>query len=220
MVKKCGILSVDPGKGGERSVELRAVIAENMAELRRRCGMTQLELAEKLNYTDKAVSKWERGDSVPDIVVLKQIADLFGVTVDYLLQETHEAPPPAAAHAENRRHARGIITWLAVLLVWMSATVVFVVTKLAAPEMPGMWLAFVAAVPASMVVWLVFNAVWFSHGRNYLIISLLMWSLLATLHVSLLMSGFNYRIWLIYTLGVPGQIIILLWSNVKQKKSN
>ena len=199
-------------------MELRAVIAANMAELRRRQGMTQLELAEKLNYTDKAVSKWERGDSVPDIAVLKQIADLFGVTVDYLLQEKHEAPAPTTAHAESRRHARGIITWLAVLLVWMSATVVFVVTKLAAPEMPGMWLAFVAAVPVSMVVWLVFNTVWFRHGRNYLIISLLMWSALATLHVSLLMSGFNYRIWLIYTLGIPGQVIILLWSNVKKKK--
>ena len=76
----------------------------------------------------------------------------------------------------------------------------------------------VAAVPVSMVVWLVFNTVWFRHGRNYLIISLLMWSALATLHVSLLMSGFNYRIWLIYTLGIPGQVIILLWSNVKKKK--
>lgn len=198
-------------------MELRQVIAANMADLRRQHGMTQLELAEKLNYTDKAVSKWERGDSVPDIAVLKQIADLFGVTVDYLLQEKHQTQP-VTAHAESRRHTRGIITWLAVLLVWMSATVVFVVTKLAAPEMPGMWLAFVAAVPASMVVWLVFNTVWFRHGRNYLIISLLMWSALATLHVSLLMSGFNYRIWLIYTLGIPGQVIILLWSNVKKKK--
>ena len=200
-------------------MELRAVIAANMAELRRQQGMTQLELAEKLNYTDKAVSKWERGDSVPDIAVLKQIADLFGVTVDYLLQEKHAAPPPAAARAENRRHARGIITWLAVLLVWMSATVVFVVTKLAAPEAQNVWLSFVFAVPASMIVWLVFNTVWFRHGRNYLIISLLMWSLLASLHLLLfLVCGFNYRIWLIYTLGVPGQIIILLWSNVKKKK--
>lgn len=198
-------------------MELRAVIAANMADLRRRRGMTQLELAEQLNYTDKAVSKWERGDSVPDIAVLKQIADLFGVTVDYLLQETHEAPPPVNAHAAGKRHTRGIITWLAVLLVWMSATVVFVVTKLAAPDLAGVWLAFVAAVPVSMVVWLVFNAIWFSHGRNYLIISLLMWSALAALHVSLLVFGFN--IWLIYTLGVPGQIIIFLWSNVKNKKT-
>ena len=205
-------------------MELRAVIAANIAELRRRHGMTQLELAEQLNYTDKAVSKWERGDSVPDIAVLKQIADLFGVTVDHLLQENYrlqeknEAPLPVAARAEGRRYARGIITWLAVLLVWMLATVVFVVTKLAAPDMRGIWLAFVAAVPASLIVWLVFNTVWFRHGRNYLIISLLMWSALATLHVSLLLSGFDYRIWLIYLLGVPGQIIILLWSNVKKRK--
>ncbi len=200
-------------------MELRQVIAANVADLRRQHGMTQLELAEKLNYTDKAVSKWERGDSVPDIAILKQIADLFGVTVDYLLQEEHQTQP-ATAHAESRRHTRGIITWLAVLLVWMSATVAFVVTKLAVPEVKSVWLAFVIAVPVSLVVWLVFNAVWFRHSRNYLIISLLMWSVLAALHVSLLMFGFNYRFWLIYTLGIPGQVIILLWSNVKKKKQD
>lgn len=197
-------------------MELRAVIAANVAELRKEQGMTQLELAEKLNYTDKAVSKWERGDSVPDIAVLKQMADLFGVTVDYLLEETHVAQRHATIHAESRRHTRAVITWLAVLLVWMSATVAFVVMNLAAPDLRGTWLAFVVAVPASVVVWLVFNSVWFRRRRNFLIISCLMWSALAALHVSLLMFGFN--IWLIYTLGIPGQIIILLWSNVKKKK--
>ena len=64
---------------------LRAIIAANIAELRKSRSMTQQDLAARLNYTDKAISKWERGESVPDIIVLKQIADMFGVTVDYLL---------------------------------------------------------------------------------------------------------------------------------------
>ena len=59
--------------------ELREIIAKNISDLRKKSGLTQIELAEKLNYSDKAVSKWERGDSVPDVGVLKQIADLFGV---------------------------------------------------------------------------------------------------------------------------------------------
>ena len=74
--------------------DLKKIIANNISELRRAFPLTQAELAEKLNYSDKAVSKWERGESMPDIEVLKQIADLFGVSVDYLLSETHDKSEP------------------------------------------------------------------------------------------------------------------------------
>ena len=69
--------------------DLKKIIARNIVDLRRANNMTQLELAEKLNYTDKAVSKWERGESLPDISVLKTIADLFGVKIDYLVTVDH-----------------------------------------------------------------------------------------------------------------------------------
>ena len=64
---------------------IKQIVAKNIADLRRASGLTQMEFAEKLNYSDKAVSKWERGDSLPDVAVLKQIADLFQVTLDYLV---------------------------------------------------------------------------------------------------------------------------------------
>ena len=70
--------------------DLKQTIAKNITALRQGRKMTQIELAEKLNYSDKAISKWERGESIPDVTVLKSIADLFGVTLDYLLQESHE----------------------------------------------------------------------------------------------------------------------------------
>ena len=59
--------------------DLREIIAKNIADLRREQNLTQAELAARLNYSDKAVSKWERGESMPDITVLKEIADLFSV---------------------------------------------------------------------------------------------------------------------------------------------
>ena len=74
-------------------VDLKPVIAQNITALRQSHKMTQIELAEKLNYSDKAVSKWERGESIPDVIVLKTIADLFGVSLDYLLEEDHEHKP-------------------------------------------------------------------------------------------------------------------------------
>ena len=68
--------------------ELRSIFAENVAALRRAAGMTQLQMAERLNYSDKAISKWERGESIPDVAMLKAVADLFSVPVDYLLERT------------------------------------------------------------------------------------------------------------------------------------
>ena len=77
------------------------------------------------------------------------------------------------------------------------------------------WLAFVYAVPISMIVWLVCNSVWFNQRRNYLIISLLMWSALATVYLTFL--PFGYNLWLIFSLGVPGQVAIVFWSRLKYR---
>jgi transcriptional regulator with XRE-family HTH domain len=81
--------------------DLKTIIARNIIELRRKNNMTQLELAEKLNYTDKAVSKWERGESLPDIAVLKTIADMFGVGLDYLVSEDHSGTETEHIWLEN-----------------------------------------------------------------------------------------------------------------------
>ena len=66
--------------------DIKNIVAKNITELRLLNNMTQMELAEKINYSDKTVSKWERGESSPDIAVLVEIADLFGVTLYYLVR--------------------------------------------------------------------------------------------------------------------------------------
>ena len=191
---------------------LKNIIAQNIAQLRRDNNMTQLELAEKLNYSDKAISKWERGESLPDVAVLKNIADIFLVSVDYLLEETHKKIAPPSARTTARKRRRGVITWLGVLLVWMVATIAFVTLQLIVPVKMSAWLTFVWAIPVSAVVWLIMNSVWFNRRRNYLIVSVLMWTVLAAAHITLLVAGVN--VWLIYLLGIPAQIIIFLWSGV------
>ena len=197
--------------------DLKPIIAKNISSLRVSFGMTQLELAEKLNYTDKAVSKWERGESVPDVTVLKNISDLFGVTVDYLLEAEHEKTAPAPAEASSAdviRHNRIAITGISIVLVWLLATFAFVLLDLLPLKLNGYWLAFVCAIPASVVVWLVFNSLWFNVRRNYLIVSILMWTTLAAVFLIFLFS-FHSNIWLIFALGIPGQVIILLWSRIR-----
>ncbi len=195
---------------------MKSAVAKNLAELRRINNMTQLELAERLNYTDKAVSKWERGESLPDVLVLKQIAELFHVTVDYLLSEEHSEPVPPAPVRQTKVRTHTLITFISIFLVSLIATFVFFVLAVAPVSLPGAWLSFIYAVPVSMIVWLVFNSVWFNQKRNFLIISLLMWSLLCAIHLTFVVAGINVA--LIYILGVPGQMIILLWSGIGRKK--
>ena len=94
-------------------VEIRQNIATNISAMRNAAGMTQAQFAEKLNYTDKAISKWERGESVPDIAVLWKIADMFGVTVDWLISDhgSSEATPDAEA-VRAGKHNRILISLL------------------------------------------------------------------------------------------------------------
>ncbi len=209
--------------------DIKSIIAKNISELRTRAGLTQLELAEKLNYSDKAVSKWERGESTPDVTVLTTIADLFGVPLDYLVRADHEgSPTPAYIEDEKLKNDRlakrelrirknhGFITGMCIILVWLVATTLFMILDAALKSgVRGHYLIFAYAVPATIIVWLVFNSIWFNTRRNFLIISLLMWTTLLCIHMTLFSFGFN--LWMIFILGVPGQIIILLWSMIKYK---
>ena len=198
--------------------DLKPFIAKNITVLRQNAKMTQIELAEKLNYSDKAISKWERAESIPDVSVLKNIADLFGVTVDYLLSEENSDVPHAEedpiAKVRHRNHM--VITSLSVLLVWFIATFCYVILDILGEQMRLRWLPFLYAVPVSMIVWLIFNSIWFNTRRNYLIISLLMWTVLLSIVISLLAAGFSA--WTLLVLGIPGQVIILMWSRLQSVK--
>ena len=74
-------------------VDLKLVIASNIIRLRTEAGMTQSELGAKLNYSDKSISKWERAESLPDANVLKQMSEIFGVSMDYLFSTNDEWKP-------------------------------------------------------------------------------------------------------------------------------
>lgn len=188
--------------------DLKHIIAHNLSELRRSASMTQIDLAERLHYSDKAVSKWERGESIPDVGVLKEIADLFGVTVDYLLTEEHTAPREDVP--AGLQHRRAVVTLLSVALVWLIATVVFVILGMVLPGLRGEWLAFVYAIPVSAIVLLVFNSMWGRRRRNYGIVSVLVWGLL----LSAFLTYPRGMMWMIFLLGIPAQIIIWLWSRL------
>ena len=198
--------------------KLRAQIGANIAAYRKRLGMTQVGLAEKLNYSDKAVSKWERGESVPDVITLMGLAGHLGTTVNELLKDPNELPPdtgPVEKTMERmvqrtlkRKANKNIILGLSSILVWFVALLLFVV--LSSLDISYTWLAFFYAVPANCVVMLSLRSVWKDFRWNRALISGIMWGSLVALYVTLLVLG-NFNVWKMFLLGVPGQIAIFLW---------
>lgn len=198
--------------------QLKMIIAGNIGQLRRNFGLTQLELAEKLNYSDKAVSKWERGESVPDIVTLKAIADLFQVSVDYLLRADHPVETEIKrAYTRRQRRNHRLITLMACVLVWLIASFVYTSVDVALPtERARVWIMFIYAIPLTLIVLLVFNSIWGKRHLNFTIISFLIWTVLTCIYLSALLF-FNYNLWLVFIIGIPAQVIVGLWSGLRYK---
>ncbi len=127
----------------------RKIIAHNIYTLRTDASMTQLSLAEALNYTDKAVSKWERGESLPDVLVLKRIAEYFGVSVDYLLESTHGDELRSESGGKRRIMHPEIA--LCFLICWLAVALTALVLAAARVDFP-IWLIFLYGVPLSFLV--------------------------------------------------------------------
>ena len=197
--------------------ELKMIIAGNIGQLRRDAGMTQLELAEYLNYTDKAVSKWERGESIPDVITLKALADRFSVTVDYLLRADHPLESEIKReYTKRQRRNHRIITVMSCVLVWLVAVFVHASVNAALPEEGKLWLIYLYAVPTTLIVLLVFNSIWGNRRNNFLIISALIWAILARVYISVYLFV-HYNMWLLFVVGIPAQIIVCLWSGLRYK---
>jgi transcriptional regulator with XRE-family HTH domain len=188
--------------------DLRKIIGDNLSELRKRRGLTQFELAEKFNYTDRAISKWENGDTLPDVEVLYNLCEFYGVTIDYLTHEEN-AQFKTKGNPLNRSN-RIVITALVLSIVWMLATVVFVYCLIRGKG--TIWQSFVWGVPLSAVVLIYFNHIYF-HRKITAFIgwSLLIWSLITATFLSV---G-DYQLWPLYFIGVPAQISMIFWLNIK-----
>ena len=200
--------------------DIKQIIAKNIYDLRVARGMTQLELAEKLHYSDKSISKWEKGDSLPEISTLVTVAEIFEVTLDYLIKDHSQDEKPAETKLIKniKIQNRALISGMGIFAVWLIATLIFFFIDEFTKTLKYSFLPFVFAVPVTLIVWLIFNSIWFNHRRNFLIVSLLMWASLTVLFVTFYIFGITIP--KIFFLGIPGQIIIALWSRIKISKKN
>lgn len=192
--------------------KINEVIAKNIYNLRTKKKWTQSQLAEKLNYSDKSVSKWELGDVMPPVEVLISLSELFGVSVDYLLTDN---PPEnfdkKYGDARNKNN-KIIITLLALSLVWLIAILMYVYGFIIANN--NYWQVFIFALPFSFIVLLVFNCLWGLRKLTFIIISCLVWSVILSVYFIFI----SYNAWAIFFIGIPLQIGVILWSQLKTEK--
>ena len=214
--------------------KLKDLIGKNIASYRKCSGLTQAGLAEKLNYSDKAVSKWERGESIPDVITLAQLAELFEITVNELVADPDVLPGDNPGNLEKamtqvsekalkRKANKNIILALSSVLVWFVALLAFVILSSFPVLEKYSYLLFFYAIPANAIVALSLRSAWHDFRWNKALISAIVWGSLLSIHVSLILF-FNLNIWKIYLLGIPGQLAILLWFRLyrpaKEKEEN
>jgi len=185
--------------------DIKQNFSKNLIELRKANNLTQLNLAEKLNYTDKAVSKWEVGSVLPDVDTMVQIAEFFGVTVNDLIY-------PKKQKARKRFFRNHVfITLGSFAIVWFLASILFFVLD-SSLSLTRTWIIFIVAIPVSFVVLIVFTAMWFKKIWLSLSVSGFFWGLLLTIYLAI----FNFDLWFIFIIGVVGELIIIFWSQIKK----
>ena len=163
--------------------EFKKVVAENITRLRTSMNLTQAQLGEMLNYSDKSISKWERGESIPDVFVLKKIADLGGVTVDYIITPHTDDEQIKPEKNTGRRYSRRFITLTVLAGIWALAVLLFVILWIAGYVN---WLIFIYAIPVSLITLLVLNSVWGDRSWNLYIISGLVWGIICSVYLTAL----------------------------------
>ena len=192
--------------------DIKSIVSANLSALRKQKGITQAELAEKLNYSDKAISRWEKGDTLPDLNVLGEICEFYGITMNDLVSPDFEA---SETDKETRTvfKYRLLISAMLLAAVWLLTVVVFITTiAMARPY----WIIFVWAVPASCLALMRFWRGGLMHAAVKIIIySLFVWSLItsAFLHL-LIINGVNA--WMLFLIGIPLEAIIIFWQQIKK----
>ncbi len=185
---------------------LRKYFSNNLTYYRKQLGLTQGELAEKLNYSDKSISKWERGDGLPDLAVTMQLADIFGLTVNDMISEK---PRRRLLTTRNKI----IITLLSIGIAWLAATTLFFLCEIIFPSVKIWWLFYIYAIPVSAIIGIVFSCIWWKKIHLFAAISTLIWSIA----LCIMLSVNVHKISLIFIVAAVLQILTILWFAIKKQ---
>lgn len=187
---------------------LKENLAKNLIKLRKANNLTQLDLANKLNYSDKAISKWERGESMPDVEMLYTIAQMFDVTIDWLISDSDKI---VKVKEKSKTARRVIIGLLSILVAWVVATICFVILSWVL-DFSDTWLVFIYAIPVSAIIWIVFNSIWGKIEVTPLIVATLLWTAILSVYLTIKVFDNDFEDnFMIFFIAIPLQVGDILW---------
>lgn len=189
---------------------IREIVASNILNLRKHNHLTQLELAEKIKYSDKAISRWEKGEVLPDIETLSNLAEIFGVSISYMFEEHIEVEKKFILTKEFTN--KTIMALLSISVIWLIATIAFVYAGIFLSI--SFWQAFIWAIPATIMVCIQFNRKWGKKWLGLIMSSVFIWTLLLSLYLQFI----SYKMWLLFILGIPLQCLVVVAYFIKKKK--
>mgnify|MGYP002521078100 CR=1 FL=1 len=191
-------------------MEINEVIAKNLIAYRKQMQLTQAELAEKINYSDKSISKWERGEGVPDIAILKQLADFYGITVnDFLIESGNIKTIKRKSSVAKKRIT---ILLLSIGLAWLVSILLFTSLNLFKnPLTNKAWMCFIYALPVSAIICTVFAGIWKWKIFSFFSISAIFWTVPLCLYLSIDVL----HSWLLFLVPIALEILLILWFFLK-----
>lgn len=203
--------------------EIKKIFGQRLTEARKACGITQLSLAEKLNYSDKAVSKWERGESLPDVLTIMKIGEALGVTMSYLLGEEDKPKTPDRI-VNERRSKRSIsvfVPLVSAIGIYFIASVLFLIFKQIPSVAPYADYSFLFALPVVFITLSVFSFIWWHNISQCICLSILIWSIFASIYTAVdLFTNLPDFKYIFFSSAILQIICIIVFVFVHFKKKN
>ena len=195
------------------------LLAKNLVYYRKASGLTQLELAEKFNYSDKSISKWERGEGFPDIFVLKSLADFYGITVDDFYLQEHKQVVVKQSQKRKQMYIKLLSAGIAVLVAFLVFFLINILNSLLEPDLlfPA-WLALVYGSLAVSITLLVWNFIYHKRFRRMLTASAVIWTATLSIYLSFL-TMLNLNWWLLFVVAIPLEALEIVWYLFRSKKN-
>jgi len=188
-------------------IEIKRTLSDNISLLRKSRNLNQQQLGDKLGYTFKAISKWELGETIPDIFTLEKIAKLFNVTIDELI---HSKNITKASH-KKRNHL--LVTLVSSLLPFLLAAIIYLILVLF--EINKAYVTWIAAISIGAIVAVVFTSLWYKKKYVFIAETFIIWPI--AIIAMIVLSFKNW--WLIFLIALILNILLGLFMLISFKRS-
>ena len=184
------------------------LLAKNLAYYRKASGLTQLELAEKFNYSDKSVSKWERGEGFPDIFVLKSLADFYGISVDDFYQSEHKA----VKVSQNKKRKQTYLKLLSIGVNWLVIVLTFFLLNTLMGDRYAFkpWLTFIYGILTTGIILVTWEFIYHNRFLRMIATSIIIWSTALSLFLTFFVV-MDLPLPLLFIVAIPVEILEIIW---------